>query len=95
LLSLPRGRNDRQIQYNPKSKKCVYTNSKGIGLEDAGDGEGVTMRSGRRLNDDTMSNLNPTTVTFDVSCVGLSAPQLTKEGGDGKAFVSGLAQAFV
>jgi hypothetical protein len=53
------------------------------------------MRSGRRLNDDTMSNLNPTTVTFDVSCVGLSAPQLTKEGGDGKAFVSGLAQAFV
>lgn len=37
------------------------------------------MWSGSRVNDDTMGNLNPTTVvSFDVSLEGLSAPQARK-----------------
>jgi methylphosphotriester-DNA--protein-cysteine methyltransferase len=57
-------RRSRTIQ---KSTKCVSRNEKKIELASAADGEVVTMRSGRRVNDDTMGNLTPTTATFDVS----------------------------
>jgi hypothetical protein len=81
LLPLPRGENDNQERRSSiahMSKKCVYTTGKRCAVGHADDSEGVTMRSGRRVNDDTLGNLNPTTACFDVSLGGLSARRARK-----------------
>lgn len=57
VATLPRGENDNQARRSSiahMSKKCVYTTGKRCAVGHADDSEGVTMRSGRRVNDDTL-----------------------------------------
>lgn len=81
LLPLPRGENDNQERRSSiahMSEQCVYTTGKRCAVGHADGSEGVTMRSGRRVNDDTLGNLNPTTACFDVSLGRLSARRARK-----------------
>jgi hypothetical protein len=91
LASRPKTTTQNADPGQPKVHEGVYTNEKRVELANASDSEGVTMRSGRRVNDDTMGNLIPTTTRCDVFPGGLSATRAREGRPIAWPFTSGLA----